>query len=141
MAQSVPSPFVLPLLNATLAPDFGVTVAAVHGSIFFGLEGYLRIFATRGTDSGMHFPGLIAGAIPATRRTVALLSLGCPAFRTTPGFVGKALVGEELLLGSAETETRATICAFESLIHVSQVGDLLSLDLGYSLVIHGLVNS
>ena len=106
MAQSVPSPFVLPLLNATLAPDFGVTVAAVNGSIFFGLEGYLRIFATRGTDSGIHLSlPLIAIAIIASIRTTALLFIGLPALRTTLRIIGITLGSEELLLGGAESET------------------------------------
>ncbi len=108
-----------PLLYGTLAPDFGVTVAAVHGSLFSGLERYLCVFAARGADSGIHFPGLTAVAIPATRRTAALLFPGCPAVRTTLGFIGKALIGEELLLRSAESETHATICAFEGLVHIT----------------------
>jgi hypothetical protein len=108
-----------PLLYASLAPNFGVTVAAVHGSLFSGLERYLRVFAARGADSGIHFPGLIAGAIIATRRTAALLFPGCPAVSTTLGFIGKALISEELLLRSAESETHATICAFEGLVLVT----------------------
>ena len=108
-----------PLLYASLAPNCGVTVAAVHGSVFSGLERYLRVFAARGADSGIHFPGLRTVAIPATRRTAALLFPGCPAVRTTLGFIGKALISEELLLGSAESETHATICTFESLVHVT----------------------
>jgi hypothetical protein len=119
MAQSVPSPFPLPFLYATLVPDFSVTVAAVDGSVFSGLERYLRVFATRGADSGIHLPRLIAVAIVATGRTAALLPLGCSALRTTFGFVGEALIGEELLLRSGESETHATICAFEGLVYIT----------------------
>jgi len=81
---------VLPFLTAILGPDFGVALAAVHRSILSGLERYLRVFATIGTYSRIHFPlPLIAIAIP-----VALLFPGRSAFRTTLGLIGEAPVSE-----------------------------------------------
>jgi hypothetical protein len=53
-------------LKVGLALSFSVTFAAIYGSPFSWLERYLGIFATRGTDSGMHFSSLIAVATKAT---------------------------------------------------------------------------
>ncbi len=115
-----PSFFVLAFLDASSAPVFNVAVAAVHWSSVSGLERYLGVFATRGTDSRMHFSlPLRAVAIPATTRTTALLFIGSSAVRTTLGLVGEPLGSEELLLASVKGETCAAVYALEGLVFVS----------------------
>ena len=111
--------FVLPYLNVSFAFNFSVTVAAVHGSPFSGLEGYLRLFATRGADSVMHFPLPLTIAIPGTIRTTALLFSGLSALRTTLGLISEAFGSEELLLLSAKGKTCAALHTLEVLVHVA----------------------
>ena len=102
------------LLKRVSSPDFGVAVAAVHRSIFLRLKWYLRIFATSGTDGGIHLPRSVA--IKATLRAT-LLFPGLSALRTALGLIGKALGGKELLLRGSEGETCAALGAFKSLVY------------------------
>jgi len=117
-ALPVPPLFVLPFLSASLAPDFSVTVTAVHRSPFSGLEGHLRLFATRGANSVIHFPLPLTVAIPGTIRTTALLFSGLSALRAALGLISEALVSEELLLLSSKGETCAALHTLEVLVHV-----------------------
>jgi len=75
--------------------------------------------ATRGADGRIHFPlPWIAVATPSTITTTLLLP-GRSALRTTLRLIGEALVGKELLLGSGEGETQATLRALEGLVHIA----------------------
>jgi len=117
-AMSSPLLIVLAFLDESLVPHLSVTLAAVHGSPFSRLKGHFGLFAASGTNGGMHFPPPITVAIPATLRTAALVFLSLSALRTTLGFISETLGGKELLLGSAESETCATLYAFEGLVHI-----------------------
>jgi len=120
MAFSLPSSLycVVPLICA-LALDFSVAVATVHRPAVSWLERYLCLFATRGADGRIHFPlPWRAVATPSTITTTLLLP-GRSALRTTLRLIGEALVGKELLLGSGEGETQATLRALEGLVHIA----------------------
>lgn len=113
-----PSLFMLFFLNVSLASNFSVTIAAVHGSPFSRLKRYLRVFAARSADSVIHFPLLLTVAIPGTIRTTALLPSGLSALGTTLWLISEALASEEFLLLSTKGETCAALHTLEVLFHV-----------------------
>jgi len=105
-----------PGCSLSLAPCLRVAVGAVDRSAASGLKGNLGVFGARGANSRKHLPLLSVAFAVAASATIAtvvaattLLFSGCPAVRATPGIVGEALGGEELLLGSTEGETCAAI--------------------------------
>ena len=114
-----PSLFMLFFLKVSLASNFSVTIAAVHGSPFSRLKRYLRVFAARSADSVIHFPLLLTVAIPGTIRTTALLPSGLSALGTTLWLISEALGSEEFLLLSTKGETCAALHTFEVLILVA----------------------
>jgi hypothetical protein len=97
-----------------------VALGAVDGPVIARLEGHLRVLPTLATNSREHF------ALPAAEATA--VSARCePAFRlprlasgTTLGasarVVGKALLGEELLLADREGELVATVATGKDLV-------------------------
>jgi hypothetical protein len=57
----------------------------------------------------VHFSLLSVASVVAIPITAALYFSGCPAVRTTPWIMGKALGSEELLLGCSKGETCVAI--------------------------------
>lgn len=88
-------------------------VAAVNRAAVARLEGHLSLAAACGTDSGEHLTGTAGGGAAAT---TAGLFPGLAAGRATFGLVGEALGSEELLLGSAEGEISAAVCALDDFV-------------------------
>lgn len=88
-------------------------VAAVNRAAVARLEGHLSLAAACGTDSGEHLAGTAGGAAAAA---TAGLFPGLTAGRAALGLVGEALGSEELLLGGAEGEISAAVCALDDFV-------------------------
>jgi len=109
----VPSSLVLHSLIAVLELDFAVALVAVYGSVLPGLKRYLCFYTTLSADNRIHFPPMIAVAIP-----IALSSPGCSAIRTTLGLIGEAPGSEQRLLICTKSETCAALHALEGPVYV-----------------------
>jgi hypothetical protein len=102
-----------------LTPDFSVAFAAVHGSSFPRLKGYLCLFATRRAYRIVHLPWPSVAVAIVTIRFTALLSSGLSAVGTTLGLIGEPLGGKELLLLGTEGKTCATLDTGQGLVLVA----------------------
>ena len=97
---------------------FGEAIPAIYRFVATRLKGYLCRLAASSASYGIHLarsPIAVAAAIIAE----ALGSSGRTASRTTPGLIGKAFGGEELLLFYREGEGFAAIGTLKGFLCVS----------------------
>jgi hypothetical protein len=92
-------------------PDLLVARAAVHWSSLSRLEGYLGILAAGGANGRVHLPWPMAIAASPPISSPSFSAAG-----TTPGLIGEALVGEELLLTGGKIKGAPTAYALKCLV-------------------------
>ena len=102
-----------------LPPDFRVALAAVNGSSFSRLKGYLCLFATRCTYRIVHLPWPPIAEAIVTIRFTALLSSGLSAVGTALRLIGESLGGKELLLLGAEGKICTALDTVQGLVLVA----------------------
>jgi len=94
-------------LPATVHSDFVITTAAIHWSVFSGLEWYLRVYTTFSTHRREHLA--VESGATKLARAVALCPFCLAAGWAASGLISESLGFMEFLFAGSEGERSTTI--------------------------------